>query len=228
MLVRLFFIFSTFLFIGNIFAAEVAATGKDGAAIVNTVISTAKKDLSNRKVKSRAYPLREVVRTVRSPIIHRLLVVENTSKKDLVTNGPNDLYRHIEKYGMKKLSDKKSGAGAGGVMQITEGAHSYVKALYPNAGVNGSFQKTARDPVQSAKVAILFVDSSLAALEPYERRKVMKDDNLLHDYIATAYNGGINYAKKTLQKGKDFTLLSKVETRNYVEKMRQARILIPV
>ena len=223
----MFFIISSFLFTGNIFAAELVKN-VDGATIVNTLIQSAKKDLSNRKVRSRAYPHREIIRTVRSPIIHRLLVVENTNKKDLEDGGFRELYLHIEKNGMKKLSNKRSEAGAGGVMQITEGAYSYVKALYPGAGVGKDFKQIISDPLQSTKVAILFVDSSLAALEPDERSKVMKDDNLLHDYIATAYNGGINYAMKVLRKGNGFTLLTKTETRDYVEKMRRARIVVPV
>lgn len=226
-IIHIAFFFQLIFFSFNTFAPEVSKEAKGGASSVNEVIRSAKKDLESRSVYSRAYPVRGVVRTVRSSIIHRLLVIENTSKKEINKEGLSVLYGHIEKHGMEKLSQKKSSADAAGLMQITKGAFDYVRHLYRNAGIGKDFTLASKDPVISAKVAILFVDSSLAALDPDERQKVMKDDVLLHDYIATAYNGGISYAMRILRKGGNFTSGYKTETREYVAKMRLARNTVP-
>lgn len=220
------FIFTVF-FSFNAFALEVSKETK-GVQVVNEMILSAKKDLSDRGVRSRARPLRGIARTIQSSVIHRLLVVENTSKREINKTGLSGLYDHIEKHGMKKLSQKRSEADAVGVLQITKGAFDYVKPLYKNTGLSNDFAVVSKDPVSSAKVAMLFVDSSLAALEPHERTKVMKNDNLLHDYVATAYNGGISYAMRILRKGTDFASGNKSETREYVAKMRAARLAVPV
>ena len=226
-IIHIAFFFQAIFFSFNTFALEVSKEAKGGASSVNEVIRQAKKDLATRSVHSRAYPTRGIVRTVRSSIIHRLLVVENTSKEEINKEGLSGLYGHIEKHGMSKLSLKKSSADARGLMQITKGAYDYVKPLYHNAGIGNNFSGAVKDPVVSAKIAILFVDSSLAALDPDERQKVMKDDVLLHDYIATAYNGGISYAMRILRKGGNFTSGYKTETREYVAKMRLARNTVP-
>lgn len=222
-LVILFCIFSSF----NAFALEVSKETK-GVQVVNEMILSAKKDLSERDVHSRARPARGIARTIHSSVIHRLLVVENTSKNEINKVDLFGLYNYIEKYGMKKLSQKRSEKDAVGVLQITKGAFEYVKPLYKNTGLSNDFTVVSKDPVSSAKVAILFVDSSLAALEPTERTKVMRNDNLLHDYVAAAYNGGISYAMRTLRKGTDFASGNKSETREYIAKMRAARLAVPV
>jgi hypothetical protein len=220
-IVIVFFVLLSF----NCFALDQSKVSK-GIASVNKAIITAKNNLNKEQVYSRAYPERLISKAFPNSIIHKLLVVENTSKSEITPQGLSCLYDHIGKNGFAKLSLKKSNKNAQGVMQITKNAFDYVRPLYKKAEIKNNFASAVKSPVTSAKVAMLFVDSALAALGPIERVKVMKNDLLFHDYIATAYNGGITYAMKLLRSDGNFIQGEKIETREYVAKMRLARITV--
>ncbi len=199
-----------------------------GKFSIKEVVLRAQVDLVKNGISSRVNPLKFVVDVIPSSIIHRLIVVENLSKYDMTSGRISWLYEHIGKHGFRILSTKISNANAKGVLQITEGGFDYVSPLYKKAGIGNSFTSAAIDPVTAAKVAILFVDSALAVLRPDELSRVMNDDVLFHDYVASAYNGGITYALRTLRNGKGFINGDKQETRNYVAKMRIARYSVDV
>ncbi len=212
----------TFTFAGNL-SQEVL-----GQLSIREVVLKAQIDLITKGISSRAHPTRFVVDVIPASIIHRLIVVENLNNEDMDTGRITWLYDHIGKHGFKKLSAKVSNANAKGVLQLTETGFDYVLPLYRRAGIGASFTSAATDLVTSAKVVILFVDSALAALLPSERVKVTRDDTLFHDYVATAYNGGITHALRILRKDEKFIESTKQETREYVAKMRVARNFVHV
>lgn len=199
-----------------------------GQLSIREVVLKAQIDLIAKGISSRAHPTRFVVDVIPASIIHRLIVVENLNNEDMDTGRITWLYDHIGKYGFSKLSTRVSNAKAKGVLQITEKGFNQVVHLYKKAGIGASFTSAVTDPVTAAKVAILFVDSALAALLPSERVKVTRDDALFHDYIATAYNGGITHALRILRKDEKFIESTKQETREYVAKMRVARNFVHV
>lgn len=226
----LFLMFSMISF--DVFAAttpEIKGNQEElGTLFIKGVVLSAQNDLMKKGVPSRVDPSKSVVTIVPASVIHRLIVVENTSKNDLTTGKLSWLYREIGKHGFKKLSQKRSKADARGILQITKGGFDYVFPLYKKAGLDAGFSKAAIDPITSAKVAILFVDSALAALTPKERLMVKRNDVLFHDYIATAYNGGLTHALKLLRTSGTFSTSHKQETREYIAKMRMARLDVHV
>ena len=224
---KVFFAVLTILFSLNSFAAVVSSPqGFKGVATVERVISQAKKELKGNNVSSRTGSSKMATDVVSSSIIHRLIIVENLNEDDLFSGRVSWLYNRIGKKGIGIIASKKSNKDTRGILQITESTLRYVLKLYKNTGIDDDFAKASHNPVMSAKVAILFVDSALAALSQDERVKLLRNNALLHDYIATAYNGGINYSLGILRKGTEFALCSKVETREYVAKMRLARRLV--
>lgn len=191
-----------------------------GLVSVSKTITEARDNLNKKGVLSKVFPDQLVTSIFPLEIIHRLLVLENSSTKDFVRGDFSTLYNHIGKHGFGQLSLKVSPANAKGVMQITQNGFDHMVGAYKSARIFGSFDFVTKSPVSSVEVAILFVDNALSVLNIQEREKIFSDKSLLHNYVATAYNAGAGYALKNLRNGTLFFGGRNKETKIYVTNMR--------
>ncbi len=129
----------------------------------------------------------------------------------------------------KSVAYSKTGSktGASGWVQFMPKTYRNVRNLYPSSGLIKDFKEGTADHVNSMMAAILLYDYNLANLIKYYGNKIL-EDRRLEEYLAGAYNGGINRVnislKASISRGlNDWTGKLLSETKGFMFKLRFLR-----
>ncbi len=173
---------------------ELRAAGLEGYLIGDGgVLDSARDSLAG--VRSRFAPGRLITEVVPEDIIITLILVEHIDgtkmrsgdsilpqvHKVLVMLGANEgiAFRY-----------SRSRAGARGIGQIMPATYVAMRRNYPGARLFAGFVRGTDDHVNSVKAMYCIVDSIIANMPPWQRRRFTGREKELAFYVAATYNAG--------------------------------------
>jgi len=220
----------------------------NAAGYVRTVIGTAREDLRQRQVRSKAFPEKLVADILPDSYFERLPFLEQSDYVETVINTRGAVQRVL---GLLYLNSEKaftqtvSKAKAIGWVQFTDntgskgqlGTYSGVRKDFPDAGLVSDFRTGASDHQNSMKAAMLLHDKNLAKLvaefgREFVEQLLKERPEQAEEILAAMYNGGDKHTIRALHAGASdwaqaqdtkgkFILPS--ETRQFMAKLRLFR-----
>jgi hypothetical protein len=163
-----------------------------GIEIIESFIDRAYSRLSERGVKSRAFPGMPVVKVIPKEVLRVLLLNEHIDPSEFRSS---ELTRPLAERVLTVIAGNKerayaysiSPAGARGLAQMIPSTYSLIAAKYPEAELKLDFHAAMVDAVNAVMAQVLLCDSDWQALES---RGHMSADRV-GPYLAAAYNGGV-------------------------------------
>lgn len=199
-----------------------------GQGYIYRLLEAAKADLRAKGVRSNARPAELVADVIPTRTIARLAVIEHVDHVRFYLEGiAQPAKEALVTYALNRdlaYRFSRSSADARGLLQYTRRTYSSIVGRYPSAGLIEDFTEAVKDSRNMAKAALLLADSDLSHVPLTLREKLFKDPDLLDDFVASAYNGGVARPRRLLEKGLDLARHNRnQENKTYVEKMRALR-----
>lgn len=116
-----------------------------------------------------------------------------------------------------------SSARARDLFQFIPRTYRSLRQKYPQAGLEKDFVGGMADHLNAAKATLLLFDSDLSypLTSPRHRQFLAEHPDAMGQYLASAYNGGVDRTAKAIAKyGENWTVHVLPETRTYIRKYR--------
>ena len=179
---------------------DLPAVRRRGYGYLERVILEARLELEKKKVSSRAFPGKLVSSVAPFDDAFRLALIEHIDPSRLATESIDMLVSEVlvvlalnqgeaYKYSVSKAS-------ARGLFQFIPATYERMRAWYPGAGLDKDFKSGMADHVNAAKAALLLFDADLSHFPKKERGALYTAAERLGAYLAAAYNGGANRARR--------------------------------
>ena len=210
-----------------------------GQAWLNEQISEVYASLRATGVPSRSLPSRTLADVISPELTQIIMTIEHTDQVATTQAAQNEVDHFYVTLAANEDSSydfSRSSAGALGLVQFIPSTYKFVASL-PHLGLTSNFETGMRKPTNAIKAEVAYLDYLLAQLPKGTASLMDSAPDLAQEYIAAAYNGGAARVKKAMAAW-DMNLSTtqrvhvlarsrlKVETMDYVLKLRQVRTVL--
>ncbi len=228
---------------------DVPVVRLEGYNYLKNLLTKARGELVNAKVKSRIPGAKEVAQYVPENIALMLTLVEQIDpniferKSANLTKQYNLTPDKADVLAAKAMADKaltvvgqnrsvarkyaRSDKGASGLFQLMPATYNSLrdKDHYPTVGLNQNFGDGATEHKNAAKAAILLLDSDLADAGE-QRAALLKNPTEMGKYLSACYNAGAGAVRESIKKyGNAWAQNINKETRVYIRKFLAVKAL---
>jgi hypothetical protein len=163
-----------------------------GVEVIDSFIERAYSRLEHRKVYSRAFPGRLVVKVIPKEIVRTLIINEHIDPSEFTSA---TMTKPLAERVLTVIATNKdkayaysiSPAGARGLVQMIPSTYRLISNKYPEAELKASFHAAMVDAVNAMVAQVLLCDSDWEAIES----KTHIPADRVGPYLAAAYNGGV-------------------------------------
>lgn len=208
----------------------------EGKRWLDATVAKVYGDLRTMGVTSRAFKGKLVSDTLDPEFVKAIVLIEHTDENALAKNAQfqiDALYVTFAANEGTTFNYSRSAVGALGLVQFMSKTYAAVAKWTPYK-LNPSFEPAMRDPENAIRAEVAYLDYLLSCFSDETVATYATNRDLVHEYVAAAYNGGVTRAYKASVVWEENMDLKerihvlkrsrlKLETMKYVLKLRMVR-----